>query len=59
MHRPETKIETEVKILYNKLSPWKSMHRIKWRICETTFLPIASTIYAVKTEHTGLVLHSF
>jgi hypothetical protein len=35
MHRPETKIEREVKILCNKPSPWKPMHRIKWRISET------------------------
>jgi hypothetical protein len=35
IHRPQTKIEREVEILCNKPSPSKSMHGIKWRICET------------------------
>jgi hypothetical protein len=59
MHRPETKIEREVKILCNKLSykpsPWKPVHRIKWRICETIFLPAASAICGVNTEQSDPV----
>jgi hypothetical protein len=41
MHRPESKIEREVKFyatnLANKASPWKSMYSINWRILFRSF----------------------
>jgi hypothetical protein len=45
MHRPETKIKGGMDILCNKPIPWKPMHRIIWRCCQTILcLPLAPPV---------------
>jgi hypothetical protein len=42
-----------INFLY-KASPWKPMHRIKWRILWNYFVTIATIICGVKTERSGV-----
>jgi hypothetical protein len=58
MHSAETKTEKKWKFyatdLPNKLNPWKSLHRINWRIFLSLVLPTSGAICGIKAETSGL-----